>query len=178
MCLNKNSAIAIIMNVSNTFRYDVWTHQPGSHRRNVALEFVCFFLHRPSAGACLHFLSRERISRPFPSLTVKSNFVYPRHNRSPLVGHDVIKNPSSCDRAEIRFHVLHNVRRFRSYQLNHRGDRFRVPIITPITATFRTGTRSTGFVNRKFATLYRSCKKIESSQASLVALVSHRYNQS
>ena len=26
---------------------------------------------------------------------MKSNFVYPRNNRSPLVGHDVRKNPSS-----------------------------------------------------------------------------------
>ena len=49
--------------------------------------------------------SREGFSRPFPSSTAKSNFLYPRNNRSPLVGHDVRKNPTSCDRAEIRTHV-------------------------------------------------------------------------
>ena len=51
------------------------------------------------------FLSREGFSRPFPSSTVKSNFVYARHNRFPLVGHDVRENPSSCDCTEIRTHV-------------------------------------------------------------------------
>ena len=35
-----------------------------------------------------YFLSREGSSYPFPSSTVKSNFVYPRNNRSPLVWHD------------------------------------------------------------------------------------------
>ena len=40
-------------------------------------------------GACLDFFSREGFSRPFPSATVKSNFVYPRNNHSPLVGHRV-----------------------------------------------------------------------------------------
>ena len=56
-------------------------------------------------GACLICFSREGFSRPFPSSIVKSNFVYPRHNRPPLVGHDVRENPSSCDCAEIRTHV-------------------------------------------------------------------------
>ena len=73
-------------------------HQPGSHM--ISLPSFC--------GACLNFLSREGFSRPFPSLTVKSNFEHPRTNRSPLVGHDVKKNHSSCDCAEIRtgFEVL------------------------------------------------------------------------
>ena len=54
-----------------------------SHRRKVTQDFSTFFLR------CLpSFLSREGFSRPFPSSTVKSNFVYPRINRSPLVGHD------------------------------------------------------------------------------------------
>ena len=44
-----------------------------------------------SSGACLNFISREGFSRPFPSSTLKSNFVYPR-KRSQLVGHDVRKN--------------------------------------------------------------------------------------
>ena len=39
-------------------------------------------------GACLSF-SRVRDSSFFPSSTVKSNFVYPRQNRSPLNGHDL-----------------------------------------------------------------------------------------
>ena len=68
-------------------------------------------------GACLRssnvFIARR--IQPFLSLsssTVKSNFLYPRHNnRSPplilliIVGHDVRENPSSCDCAEIRTHV-------------------------------------------------------------------------
>ena len=71
------------------YRYNMWTHQPGSHR----------------SCACLNFLSHEGFSRPFPSSTVKSNLVYPRINRPPLVGHDVRENPTSCDCAEIRTHV-------------------------------------------------------------------------
>ena len=61
------------------------------------------FLHLLSAVLDLIFLVR-RVSRPFPSSTVKLNFVYPRNNRSPLVGQDARKNPSSCDCAEIRTH--------------------------------------------------------------------------
>ena len=61
---------------------DLWTHQPGSHRRKVTQDFSTFLLR------CLpSFLSREGFSRPFPSSTVKSNFVYPRINCPPLVGH-------------------------------------------------------------------------------------------
>ena len=45
---------------------------------------------------CLpYFFSREGFSHPFPSSTVKSNILFLRNNRSPLVGHDVRKNPSS-----------------------------------------------------------------------------------
>ena len=63
------------------------------------------FFHLPSAVLALIFLSREEFGRSFPSSTAKSNFVYPRHNRSPLGGHDVREKPSSCDCAEIRTHV-------------------------------------------------------------------------
>ena len=52
-----------------------------------------------------NLVSRDGFSRPFPLSTVNSSFVYPRNNRFPLVGHDVRKNPSSCDCAEIRTHV-------------------------------------------------------------------------
>ena len=62
------------------------------------------FFHRSSGVLALIFIAR-RSSRPFPSSTVKSNFVYPRNNRSPHVGHDMRKNPSSFDCAEIRTHV-------------------------------------------------------------------------
>ena len=57
--------------------------------------------------ACLNFSSREGFGHPFLSSTVTSNFnfVYPRHNSSPLVGHDVRENPSACDCAKIRTHV-------------------------------------------------------------------------
>ena len=44
------------------------------------------FLHLPSAVLLPQFLSREGFSRLFPSSTVKSNFVYPRINRSHLSG--------------------------------------------------------------------------------------------
>ena len=63
------------------------------------------FIHLRSAVLALIFLAR-RIQPPLsPSSTLKSNFVYPRNIRSPLVGHDVRKNPGSCDCAEIRTHV-------------------------------------------------------------------------
>ena len=72
---------------------------------------------------CLPYsLSRKGFSHPFLSSTVKSNSVYPRINRSPLVVHFLFffcekqfqfvcffffvrNNSSSCDCAEIRTHV-------------------------------------------------------------------------
>ena len=97
----------------------MWTHQTGSHRRKATQDF---FSHHPSAVLALISLSRGRFSRYFPSSTVKSNFVYPRHNnRSPLVGHDVREKPSSCDCAKVRTHVPTS----EGFELtmNHRGDR-------------------------------------------------------
>ena len=72
-------------------RYILWTLQVGSQQEKGHITFLLRYM--PS------FLSREGFSPPFPSSTVKSNFVYPRHNsRSPRVGHDVRENhPSSCD---------------------------------------------------------------------------------
>ena len=59
---------------------DLWTHQPGSHRRKVTQDFSTFLLR------CLpQFLWREGFSRPFSSSTVKSIFVYARINRSPCM---------------------------------------------------------------------------------------------
>ena len=72
--------------------------QEGGHKGSFSLP--SFFY-----GACLNFLKRDGFSRSFPSSTVTSDFVYPRHNRSPLVGHDLRENPSLCDCAEIRTHV-------------------------------------------------------------------------
>ena len=51
------------------------------------------FLHLPSAGACLYFYREKDSAVPLPLRRCKSNFVYPRNNRSPFVGHDVKKNP-------------------------------------------------------------------------------------
>ena len=80
---------------------DLWTYQPGSRDQGRS--------HRISppsfCGTCHDFLTREEFDRPFPSSTVESTFVYPRNNHSPLAGHDVRKNSSSCDCTEIRTHV-------------------------------------------------------------------------
>ena len=81
-----------------TFIY-MWTHQPGSPNSTGDFfppSFCC---------ACLHFLWREGFRDPFPSSTMRSNFVYQRQNSSISVGHDVRENPSSCDRAEIRTYM-------------------------------------------------------------------------
>ena len=59
---------------------DMWTHQPRSHR--ISPTSFC--------GACLNFYREKEFSLAFPWSTVKSNFVFPRTNRSPLVGHDTI----------------------------------------------------------------------------------------
>ena len=61
-----------------------------SHRRRVTQEEGhTGFLHNSFCDACPNFFSREGFSLSFPSSTVKSIFcvVYPRNNRSPLVGH-------------------------------------------------------------------------------------------
>ena len=46
------------------------------------------FLHLPSAVIALILIARRIQQHPFPSLTVRSDFVDPRINPSPLVGHD------------------------------------------------------------------------------------------
>ena len=43
--------------------------------------------------ACLNFYRENDFSRPFPSSTVMSNFVYPRINRPPSAGHDFSQIP-------------------------------------------------------------------------------------
>ena len=100
------------------------------------------FLHFSSAVLVLIFLAR-RIQLPLSwsilllymwwpyihiyilSSTVKSNFVYPRINRSPLVGHDFCILHFYFYGVKSQFVWLHrdsnsrpNVRRFRGYQLN------------------------------------------------------------
>ena len=61
-------------------------------------------LHLPSAVLALIFLARR--IQPFLSLVDREvEFVYPRSNHSPLVGHHVRKKSSSCDCAKIRTHV-------------------------------------------------------------------------
>ena len=47
-------------------------------------DYTGFLIHLPSAVLALNF-SRERFSHSFPSSTVKSNLVYQRTNRSPLL---------------------------------------------------------------------------------------------
>ena len=46
------------------------------------------FLHQPFAVLDIIFIARKVQLFPFPSSTVKSNFVYPRIIPSPLVRHD------------------------------------------------------------------------------------------
>ena len=88
------------------------------------------FLHLPSA--VLAFIFIAKMIQPFLSLVdreVEFFFVYPRIDRSSHVWHDLFyfifvrKNPSSCDCAAARdSNSRPNVRRFRGYQLNHRGE--------------------------------------------------------
>ena len=72
-------------------------------------------LHLPSAVHALVLIARRVQAYLTPS-SVKSNFVYPRINRSPLVGNAFFfsffsyfvfarKQPSSCHCTEIRTHV-------------------------------------------------------------------------
>ena len=97
----------------------LWTYQPGSQRRKVTDDFSSTFLLR-----CLpQFFSRDGFNLSFLSSTLKLNFVYYLTNRSPLVGLFFFffffarKNPSYQDS-----NSRPNVRWFRGYQLNHRGD--------------------------------------------------------
>ena len=111
----------------DVFEYEVqflcWTaasvcalssHIPG------ILEVELFFFYTPFGKLCgrtnrsrSHIGGRPHRSFLFFSFlfscgarfTVKSSFVYPRHNCSPLVGHDVRENSSSCGCVKIRTHV-------------------------------------------------------------------------
>ena len=103
----------------------LWAHQLESHRTSPPSSY----------GVCLNLSHQKDSAVPFPSSTVKSNFVYPRNNRSPCIFYYyyfffVKKNPSSCDCAEIRTHHVPTSEDFRGYQLkNHRGDRlFAAPL--------------------------------------------------
>ena len=70
--------------------------------------------------------SLEGFSHSFPSSTVKSNFVYKRFNRSPLVGHFYFyflffsEEISQLPGFEL---TSQRVRRLRGYQLSYRGDK-------------------------------------------------------
>ena len=70
----------------------MWTHQPGWHRRKAIQELV---FHREKDPA-VHFPRRPRC-RVLCTHDIIALF--------PLVGHDERENPSSCDSAEISFHV-------------------------------------------------------------------------
>ena len=80
--------VCVVLSYHLFWTSDLWTHQPGSHRRKVTKDVSTFLLR------CLpQFLSREGFSHPFSLSTVKSNFqnfVYPRINRSPLVRRDFL----------------------------------------------------------------------------------------
>ena len=49
-----------------------WTYQPGPHRKKVTQDFPSPFF----SAVLAFFFSREGSCHSFPSLTVKSNFVY------------------------------------------------------------------------------------------------------
>ena len=69
----------------------LWKYQPGSHRRKVTQEegHAGFLIHLLSA--VLSSIFREKDSAvPFPRRPCKSNFVYTRINRSPLVRHYIL----------------------------------------------------------------------------------------
>lgn len=72
-----------------TRRY-VWSHQRGSHRGKVNSEAsppAHFLLHSTDVlWRLLFFSSRERLSCPFLSSIVESDFVYSPQGRSPLLG--------------------------------------------------------------------------------------------
>ena len=74
------------------------------------------------------FFSREGFCHFFPSSTGKSNFVFKRINRSPLIGHFFYllcfylfaRKKSQFIYLDRDSKSRPNVRRFRGYQLNHR----------------------------------------------------------
>ena len=93
------------------------------------------FVHLPSAGLALIFVAGRIQSRPFTSSTVKSTFCVPRISPCILVGHDFsyiyIYILLFCEEKSL-FVRLHrdsnsrpNIKRFRCYRLDHRGERQR-----------------------------------------------------
>ena len=83
-------------------------HQPGSHRTSPPSFYI----------QCLHsFLWREGFSRPFPSSTVKSNFVHSQSNRSPLGQ----KIPVPVTARRFKLTSQHQKVSRLQYQLDHRG---------------------------------------------------------
>ena len=71
-----------ILNIKFVGRTSRGHTEERSHRISHPLSFC---------GACLDFSRGKDSAFPFPSSTVKSNFVYyERFNRSPLVGHFLI----------------------------------------------------------------------------------------
>ena len=104
-------------------RLGLWTYQPGSHRRKITQDFSTFLLRRMP-----ELSSREGFSHSFSSSTVKSNF-YVLRNQSFSTCRTFFfffarKNPSSRDWLHRDSNSRPDVRRFRGYQLSHRGDRF------------------------------------------------------
>ena len=79
-----------------TFRYIMWTHQPGSHWRNATQEFSLPFF---------YFFLRCSLQRSLVDREVEFCVPTTYCDRSPLVGHDVRDNSSSCGCVKIRTHV-------------------------------------------------------------------------
>ena len=71
-CLGRSPCVCVCVLSSHLFwTSELWTYQPGSHRRKVTQGFSTFLLR------CLpQLLWREGFGRSFPSSTVKSNFVF------------------------------------------------------------------------------------------------------
>ena len=62
------------------------------------------FLYLPSAVLSSIFFARG-VQPSLSLLDCEVEVLYPRHSRSPFVGHHVMKNPSSCYCAKIRTYV-------------------------------------------------------------------------
>ena len=103
-----HEALSVCMCVLSSHLFwtsDLWTHQPGSHRRKVT-----GFYHLPSAVLALIFIA-SGIQPPLSLVDRKVEFCVPTF----MVLHflDISfffrgggrKNPSSCECAEIRTHV-------------------------------------------------------------------------
>ena len=109
---------------TNIFCYPLYSERQTCGRTSQGHTGKSHRISPPSfCGACLNYYrEKDSFSPPFPSSTVKSNFVHPRNNRSRLLDlFGTMRGKISVRVIAPRFELTSQRQKVSRLQLNHRG---------------------------------------------------------